>query len=68
MTVAKDQRVVVVVRSDVADNVHLHGYDIARDVGPGKPARIAFRATLAGRYEMELEESGLPILDLRVNP
>ena len=33
-------RVVLVVRADVADHVHLHGYDVMRDVAPGKPGRL----------------------------
>ena len=50
---------------DVADHVHLHGYDMLRDVAPGRPAQISFRATIPGRFEVELEDRGLQILDLR---
>src|SRR3990170_7729389 len=38
-TVDKGDRVVLVVFSDVADEVHLHGYDLTADVAPGKTAR-----------------------------
>jgi hypothetical protein len=68
VTVAKDRRIVLVVTSDTPDHVHVHGYDIFRDVAPGEPARIAFRATLPGRFEVEMEDRGLQIVDLRVNP
>jgi hypothetical protein len=67
-TVAKDRVVVLVVRSDVADHVHLHGYDIMRDVAPGSPARIRFRATIPGQFEAELEERGLQIANITVRP
>jgi ABC-type glycerol-3-phosphate transport system substrate-binding protein len=67
-TVSKGDRVVLVVTSDVADEVHLHGYDITRDVAAGGTARIAFQATLPGRFEVELEERGVPIADLTVEP
>jgi hypothetical protein len=67
-TVSKGDRVVLVVTSDVADEVHLHGYDITRDVAAGRTARIAFQATLPGRFEVELEERGVPIADLTVEP
>jgi hypothetical protein len=67
-TVGKGDRVVLVVRSDVADEVHLHGYDLSRDVEAGGQARIAFRATIAGRFEVELEERGVPIAELTVEP
>ena len=67
-TVARNRRVVLVVRSDVADHVHLHGYDIMRDVAPGAPARLPFRATIPGRFEVELEDRSLQIADITVNP
>jgi hypothetical protein len=68
VTVARGRRIVLVVTSDVPDHVHVHGYDIFRDVAPGSPARLAFRATLPGRFEVEMEDRALQIVDLRVNP
>ena len=67
-TVDKGDRTVLLVRSDVADEVHLHGYDRSAPVGPRKPARIAFTATLAGGFEVELEERGLEIAQIEVRP
>jgi ABC-type glycerol-3-phosphate transport system substrate-binding protein len=64
--VERDDRVVLVVRSDVADHVHLHGYDIMRDVAPGRPARLPFKATIPGRFEVELEDRGVQIADITV--
>ena len=64
--VEKNDRVVLVVRSDVADHVHLHGYDVMRDVAPGKPARLPFKATIPGVFEVELEDRGLQIADITV--
>jgi hypothetical protein len=64
----KGDRVVVLVRSDVSDHVHVHGYDLMGDVAPGSPARIAFRATIPGRFEIELEDRGVQIAELTVNP
>ena len=66
--VEKNDRVVLVVRSDVADHVHLHGYDVMRDVAPGKPARLPFKATIPGVFEVELEDRGLQIADITVQP
>ena len=48
--------------------MHLHGYDIMRDVAAGGTARIRFKATLPGRFEVELEDRGVPIADLTVQP
>lgn len=67
-TVDQDERVVLVVRSAVSDHVHVHGYDLFADVGPDQPARITFRASDPGRFDIELEDRGTPIVDLRVVP
>ncbi|MDP8910529.1 MAG: hypothetical protein M3M94_00490 [Actinomycetota bacterium] len=64
----KGRRIVLIVTSDVADEVHVHGYDVHRDVAPGRPARLAFGGTLVGRFAVELEERKLPIAHLEVRP
>lgn len=56
------------VRSDVADEVHVHGYDRSRPVGPSRPARFEFPAELEGVFEVELEQRGLEIAELTVEP
>ena len=65
-TVAKGDEVVLVVHSDVADEVHLHGYDLSTDVPAGGVGRIRFVATVPGRFEAELEQRGVKIADLTV--
>ncbi len=67
-TIPKGRRVRLIVSADVSDEVHLHGYDISRDVAPGRPARITFRATITGRFEVELESREFQIADLEVRP
>lgn len=67
-SVSRGRIVVLRVTSDVADHVHLHGYDLMADVGPGRPATIRFTATAPGRFELELEESGVQIGELEVRP
>ncbi len=62
------QRLVLVVRADVVDHVHVHGYDLMRDVGPGQPARFAFRVTDPGRFDVELEDRQQPLTELVVSP
>jgi len=66
VTVRKPQRVELVVHSDVADEVHLHGYDLHQDVEAGGTARIGFPATIQGVFEAELENRKLQILELTV--
>jgi hypothetical protein len=68
VTVAKGRRVVLVVTSDVADHVHLHGYDIMRDVARGQPAQISFQATIVGTVEAELEDRGVQIATITTKP
>ena len=66
VTVKKPQRVELVVHSDVADEVHVHGYDLHQDVEAGGTARIGFPATIQGVFEAELENRKLQILELTV--
>ena len=67
-SVARGRIVVINVTSDVADHVHVHGYDLMADVAPGAPATIRFTADAPGRFEIELEDSGVQIAELEVRP
>jgi heme/copper-type cytochrome/quinol oxidase subunit 2 len=58
--------VVIKVTSDVADEIHLHGYDKKADAGPGKVATITFVADKPGIFEVELEKKGLKLFELEV--
>jgi FtsP/CotA-like multicopper oxidase with cupredoxin domain len=61
-------RVRFVVQADAPEEVHVHGYDISKDVGPSKNARFNFVADLEGIFEIELENSGVQIVELVVEP
>jgi hypothetical protein len=56
------------VRSNVADEVHVHGYDVSKEVSAGGAATLSFPADLEGIYEVELHGSERQIAELRVNP
>jgi hypothetical protein len=56
------------VRADVADHVHVHGYDLMKDVEPGKTVTFSFPADITGIFEIELEDAGEQIAQLRVDP
>jgi Cu-Zn family superoxide dismutase len=56
------------VSSDAAEEVHVHGYDIAKEVPAGGTIEFDFSAELEGIYEAELEGLGVQIAELRVNP
>jgi len=67
-TIKQGSQVVFVVKSELADEVHLHGYDLSADVAPGEPATIRFKANAPGLFEAELESRSLPIAELEVRP
>ena len=56
----------LVVRTDAGEAVHLHGYNIEKQVTPGKPLRIPFTATLPGRFELELHHPDVVLAVLEV--
>jgi hypothetical protein len=56
------------VVSDVPEEVHVHGYNIAKDLEPGKVATVSFPATITGIFEIEYEHAGEQIGQLQVNP
>lgn len=66
--VAKGERVRFSVSSDVADEIHVHGYDVKRDVPAGGTARFDFPATIDGIFVVELEASGEHVGELEVEP
>ena len=56
------------VRSPEDEEVHVHGYDIKKDVKAGQTAPVSFKATIDGIFEIEFEESATQIAELRVDP
>src|SRR6187200_2623537 len=56
------------VRSDVTDEVHLHGYDIPKPVKAGGSVEFNVPATLEGVFEVELEERVVPLAEVTVSP
>jgi hypothetical protein len=56
------------VRSDVPEEVHVHGYDLLTEVQPGETARMEFEADITGIFEIEFEISHEQIAELRVEP
>ena len=50
------------------EEVHVHGYDIKKDLEPGKVETMSFKATITGIFEIELEGSGTLLAQLKVVP
>ncbi len=64
--VALGESLVIRVTSDVAEEVHVHGYDLKADVAAGGTAEIPLTASIPGGFEVELEGSGKTLFQLRV--
>jgi cytoskeletal protein RodZ len=64
----RGERIRFKVRSDVADEVHVHGYDVSRDVSAGGTVQFSFTGNIEGRFEVELESRHVKIAELEVTP
>lgn len=56
----------VIVMSDVAEELHVHGYDLFQDVVPGEAATLEFVADIPGQFEAELEDAQLTLFTFEV--
>ena len=68
LTFQEGQTVRFRVRSSEHEEVHVHGYDIAKDLEPGKTVTISVKATITGIFEVEYEHAGRQIAELKVEP
>jgi FtsP/CotA-like multicopper oxidase with cupredoxin domain len=69
ITAKKGERVLIsVTSSDTSDEVHLHGYDIKRNLRAGGRVTFSFTASAEGIFEMELESTATQIAKLVVRP
>jgi heme/copper-type cytochrome/quinol oxidase subunit 2 len=63
-----DQARIQVSSPDTTDEIHLHGYDLMRDLKAGGRVRFSFKAKDDGIYEIVLVGSGTQIGKLVVEP
>jgi hypothetical protein len=68
LKVNKGDRVRFAVTSDVADEIHVHGYDFMKDVKAGGTVRFDFPAKIDGSFVIELEKRKEQIASLEVQP
>ncbi|MGC4857194.1 hypothetical protein ACLQ24_28460 [Micromonospora sp. DT4] len=66
VTVTKGQLVRITVTSDVADELHVHGYDLGARLPAGMPGAVEFRADKTGLFEVETHETELVLFQLVV--
>ena len=60
------EQVVLRISSDVAEQVHVHGYDLEGAIPAGGSIDIPLTADIPGVFEVELHESGKVLFQLRV--
>jgi hypothetical protein len=68
LTYKEGDQIRFAVESDISEEIHVHGYDLAKEVRAGGSVRFDFPASLEGVFEAELEERGVQIAELIVNP
>jgi len=56
------------VDSDVSDEIHVHGYELMKDVEAGGSVSFDFPATIEGVFEAELEGRKEQVIEFTVNP
>ncbi|MFI6781464.1 hypothetical protein [Micromonospora sp. NPDC050276] len=66
VTVSKGELVRITVTSDVADELHVHGYDLGARLPAGTPGSVEFRADKTGLFEVETHETELVLFQLVV--
>jgi hypothetical protein len=64
----RGDRIRLRITADAPDEVHVHGFDVEKPVGPDKPARFNIEADIEGRFEVELHGTGTQIATLEVRP
>jgi hypothetical protein len=65
--VATGDSVLIRVSGHTMDRLHVHGYDRYAMLTADAPAEVSFVATTPGIFEVELEESATPLLELVVS-
>jgi hypothetical protein len=64
----RGERVRFSVHSRVADEVHIHGFDITKRLPANRIVLFAFPADIEGVFEVELHGAHVKIAELRIKP
>lgn len=68
IAVGEGDRVTLRLRARDAVTLHVHGYDIERELSAGASEDVEFTASLTGRFEIEDEATATPLGELVVEP
>lgn len=66
VTVPLGSPVIISVSSDVADEIHVHGYERTVKVPAASTASIAFTANKPGTFDVDLDNPKVALLQLQV--
>jgi hypothetical protein len=68
LTYNKGDTIDLTVKSDTADEVHFHGYNVHKDVEKGGSVHFKFKATIDGKFIVELEDHKETLAEVSVEP
>lgn len=68
LQVNEGDEVIISITSDIAEELHLHGYNQKVDLEPTRLGTLRFVADRSGRFEYELEKSRVELGVLEVQP
>lgn len=68
LVLRQGERVRLQVTSDEADELHLHGYEITRQLMAGRTESVTFTADRSGRFDLELHRRHRTLAVLEVTP
>lgn len=67
VAVAAGDSVHVVFSGGIAEELHIHGYDLSLEIAPGVVEVLDFVADIPGIFEVELEGAGTLVFELEVS-
>jgi hypothetical protein len=68
VTFKKGKTIDLTIKSDTADEVHFHGYDVHKDVTKGGSVHFKIAATIEGKFIVELENHKQTLANVTVEP
>jgi hypothetical protein len=68
LTYNKGDTIDLTIKSDTADEVHFHGYDVHKDVAKGGTVQFKFAADIDGEFVVELENHKETLANVTVEP
>jgi hypothetical protein len=75
ISATQDDHLTVTLKTDVPAELHIHGYELSKDIDAGQEGSIAFTADATGEFEVEAhhlvhgeEGPGVSLATLTVNP